>query len=273
MVKTSRLIWYAGLVGVLASGTLNVLFLVESMRMVTIQVPSHTLEPYQTIGANDVTTKQVSATSLDADAVTGNLVGRVTAMTIAQGDQVQHFEIAQQGSMAQVIQNLYVTHPNDAFAQIQVQNNGLSQTVQPGQHVNFIANNMTYPDVWVLSVTNPTNGMSSAVSQAVTNFVSVNPPASSSGGTLTMLIGAPWSTVQALMSAGNTQVVMGNVGVPYSLGTPPVNQAVQGAPSGMINRPPVSSNVNGQTAKGSQQIKIKTTKSGTRKGRTKHATK
>ncbi len=236
-MKTSKLIWLLGLVGVAASGVLNAIFLYESTRMVTIQVPSHTLEPYQTIGSNDMTTKQIEAKDLEADAVTENLVGRVTAMTIPQGDQVQRFELAKQGSMAQVIQNLYLTHPKLAFAQIQVQNTGLSQTVQPGQHVNFVANNMTYPNVWVLSVTNP-NGQTSisgAISQALTNDVSLNPPSTSSSQPLTMLIGADWPTVQALMSAGDTQVVMGNVGVQYSLGTPPVNQSVSnsviGSPS------------------------------------------
>lgn len=229
MVKTSKLIWYLGLAGVLASGVLNAFFLVETLRMVTIQVPNHTLEPYQTIGANDITTKQVPRTSLDADTITSNLVGKVTAMTIPQGDQVQSFELAKQGSMAQVIQNLYTAYPNYAFAQIQVQYSGLSQTVQPGQHVNFIANNMTYSNVWVLSVSYPngSSGAASAVSQAVNSFVSVNPTPSSSGGTMTMLIGAPWSTVQALMAASNTQVVMGNVAAQYSFGQPPANQSVQ----------------------------------------------
>ncbi len=229
MVKTSRLIWYAGLTGVVASGALNALFLVESLHRVTIQVPSHTLEPYQTIGTNDVTTRQISAKDLDTDAVTGNLVGRVTAMTIPQGDQVQSFELAKQGSMAQVIQHLYMTHPNLSFAQIQVQSTQFATAVQPGQHISLSVNGITYPNVWVLSVTDAsgnTSSIGSQVSQAVSNFVNINPSSQSGNSSpLTFMIGAPWPTVQALMSSANTQVVMGNVGATqYSLGSPPVNQ-------------------------------------------------
>ena len=239
-----------------------------------IQVPSHTLEPYQTIGSGDITTKQIEAKDLDADAVTENLVGRVTAMTIPQGDQVQNFELAQQGSLAQVIQNLYLSHPNMAFAQIQVQNTGLSQTVQPGQHVNFVANNMTYPDVWVLSVMNPNvqTGVSSAISQAVTNYVSLNPPTTPSGGTLTMLIGADWPTVQSLMAAGNTQIVMGNVGTQYTLGTPPVNQST---PNPVIGTNPSSLPQSTQGNRNQQNPKARsgTVQNSKKAGVIKHASK
>ncbi len=236
MVKTSKIVWYAGIVSVVVSGALNVIFLVETLREVTIQVPSHTLQPYETITANDVTTKQVPIKVLDADTLTGNLIGKITATMIPQGDQIQSFEIAEQGSMAQVIQNLYLTHPNYAFAQIQVQATGLNQTIQSEQKVNFFANNITYPNVLVLSITSPNNptGLSNAVNRAVNNFVSVTPTTTPSVGTLTLLIGAPWPTVQALMSSGNIQVVMGNVGAQYTLGSPPVNQDVPFIPSASV---------------------------------------
>lgn len=237
LVKASKLTWYAGIAGVVLSGALNAIFLIESTHMVTIQVPTHTLQPYETIQASDVTTKRVSAKSLNADTLKGNLVGKVTSMTIPEGDPIQSFEIAQQGSMAQVIQSLYQKYPNYAFADIQVQDNALSQTVQPGQHATFIANNIPYPDVWVLSVSNPseqTSNIGSQVGQAVSNFVTAAPSTStsSSGGTLTFLIGAPWSTVQTLMNS-TPQVVMGNSGTTqYTLGSPPVNGVTPPTTSG-----------------------------------------
>lgn len=221
MVKVSKLVWYAGLAGVFASGALNALFLMETAHMVTVQVPTHTLVPYQTIQANDVKVIQVPAKSLNLDTLKGNVIGRVTSMTIPQGDPIQSFEIARQGSMAEAIQHLYLTHPDYAFAQIHIQDSGLP--IQPGQHVNFVAGNAAYPNVWVLSA--KAGSSSNSVSEVVNSFVNAAPPTPGSG-TLTLLIGAPWSTVQALLSSSSVQVVMGHVGTTYSLGSPPVNQGL-----------------------------------------------
>jgi hypothetical protein len=234
LVKTSRIFWYTGILAIVASGVVNGFALEEGLRIVTVQVPTHTLSPYQTITASDVTTKKIPASALDIGTVKGSVIGRITAMTIPQGDQIQNFEIAQQGSLAQVIQNLYQTNPNDAFAQIQVPESQLNQTIQPGQHINLTANGIVYQNVWVLSVTDPngtTQNVGSEISNAVTNFVSVTPSSSTpTGGNMTLLIGGAWPTVQSLMNASNIQVVMGNtdgnaVQQQYNFGSPPVSQS------------------------------------------------
>ncbi len=249
-MKLSKLSWYLGISGVVLSGAFNVVFLYETLGMVTIEVPSRTLQPYHAISSNDIKTRMIPKSSLLPDAVTGNLVGRITKLEIPQNDQFQSFELASQGSMAQVIQSLYIQNPQLAFTQVSIPNSQLNQSIQANQYVNFISNNIVYPHVWVLSISVSGQNMSlgSQISGAINSFTnsaisSSSSSSSSSNGSLTVLIGAPWSTIQSLMNTNNVEVVLGNVGngassspsspsgQQFSLGSPPVSQQQNTIPS------------------------------------------
>ncbi|PWI56572.1 SAF domain-containing protein [Sulfoacidibacillus thermotolerans] len=238
MAKIYQIALGAGIVGVFASGVLNVMALHGAVKTISVEETNQTIPAYTTITQNEVHVVQMPIEALQADTITQNVVGKVTTMSIPAGSPFQTFELSAQGNLFSTIQHLSQTYPNLTFVQIDVENNLLSAGVQPGQHVTLLANGTAFPNIWVLSVSTDVNATNGAINAAISSAFGQNTP-----NVTAMLIGAPWGTIQALMNAKNVQVIAGTVGgsefqntAPY-----PTASASEGAPppSGLA-QPPAS---------------------------------
>lgn len=212
MAQIHQIVLGVGLVGVLASGVLNVMALHGAVKTISVEETAQTIPAYTTITANEVRVVHMPILALHKDTVMKNVVGRVTTMSIPKGSLFQTFEMSAQGTLFSTIQHLTRMNPNVTFVQIDVDNNLLSAGVQSGQHVTLLANGVAFPNVWVLSVSTDTNTINGAINAAVSSAFGQNAP-----NVTAMLIGAPWGTVQALMNAKDVQVIAGSTGSAYNV--------------------------------------------------------